>query len=69
MMPGRILEVKSFYCKDCKGTFDSDLHLICHQEKFHRIQKNFFKCPHCEAFKNDSRFEVMKHIKKDHQPK
>ena len=27
-----------------------------------------FQCPHCNEYSNTSRFEVMNHIKSDHQP-
>merc|ERR1712043_124937 len=59
---------KPFGCDQCDAKYKSKLHLICHQVNFHSKMATF-QCPHCEEYSNTSRFEVMNHIKSDHQPK
>ena len=56
-----------FGCGQCDAKYKSKLHLICHQVAFHSKMATF-QCPHCKEYSNTSRFEVMKHIKSDHQP-
>lgn len=60
---------KGFRCEKCPARFYEKVHLVSHVSSCHQALEKRFQCPHCDRFSHESRFKVMKHIKKTHRPK